>query len=133
MFMGKEKLIPILAILILILGSGTTLYVHAAQNNTKSITVNEKTYTVDQIFFISQTRSFPSLDISGVALDDLLMKAGVTNPDQKTYTIIGADGYQKTVIWENIQNGLLTKDRQVYFSDLPKAFRIKDVITIEVR
>ena len=132
MFMGKEKLIPIFAILILILGSGTTLFVHATQNNTKSIIVNEKTYTIDQIFFISQTRSFPTLDISGVALDDLLMKAGVVNPEQKTYTIIGADGYQKTVKWENIQNGLLTKDRQVFFSDLPKAFRIKDVTTIKV-
>ena len=62
-----------------------------------------------------------------------MMKTGVSNPEQHMYTLKGSDGYEKTVIWENMKNGLLTKDRESIFSDLPKAFRVKDVVTIEVK
>jgi len=69
---------------------------------------------------------------TGIALDDLMLKTGVTHPEQYRYTLRGSDGYEKTVTWENMKNGVLTKDGQSYFSDLPKAFRVKNVITIEV-
>jgi len=72
-------------------------------------------------------------NFSGIALDDLMVKTGVVHPEQHTYTIVGADGYQKTVTWENMKNGLLTSEGQTIFSDLPKAFRIKDVVSIEVK
>jgi hypothetical protein len=49
-----------------------------------------------------------------------------------TYRIIGEDGYSQTVTWENMQNGLLTHEKKVVFSDLPKAFNVKNVVEIEV-
>jgi hypothetical protein len=61
-----------------------------------------------------------------------MLKTGVSNPKHHTYTLKGSDGYEKTVTWENMQNGLLTEDRESVFSDLPKAFRVKDIVTIEV-
>jgi hypothetical protein len=61
-----------------------------------------------------------------------MLKTGIGNPEQHTYTLKGADGYEKTVTWENLKNGLLTKDRESIFSDLPKAFRVKDIVIIEV-
>ena len=62
-----------------------------------------------------------------------MIKTGVSHPDQHTYTLHGVDGYEKTVTWENMKNGLLTKNQESVFSDLPKAFRVKDIVTIEVK
>ncbi|MEE9441020.1 MAG: hypothetical protein V3V27_03710, partial [Candidatus Thermoplasmatota archaeon] len=70
---------------------------------------------------------------SGIALDDLMLKTGVSNPEKHEYTIIASDGYQKTVKWENMKNGILTEEGQSIFSDLAKAFRIKDIVKIEVK
>jgi hypothetical protein len=65
-------------------------------------------------------------------LDDLIIKMGVGSPKFKKYTFVGKDGYQKTVGWENLENGVLTYEKMVVFSDLPKAFRVKDVVNIKV-
>lgn len=132
MLMGKEKLIPIFAMIVILIGTGSSVYVYATQTDTDHITINGQQYTIDQIFFIAEPRTFDSLNFSGVALDDLVIKAGVGCPECHEYTIVGDDGYQKTVTWENMQNGLLTKERRVVFSDLPKAFRVRDVVKIEV-
>jgi len=87
---------------------------------------------MDQLFSIAKPRSFNDSQYIGIALDDLMLKTGVSNPEQYTFTLKGSDGYEKTVTWENMKNGLLTKNRESVFSDLPKAFRVKDIITIEV-
>ena len=62
-----------------------------------------------------------------------MKKVGIPEPENHEYTIIASDGYQKTVKWENMKNGLLTKEGQSIFSDLPKAFRVKDIVKIEVK
>jgi hypothetical protein len=87
---------------------------------------------MDQLFFLTQPRTLNESQSTGIALDDLMLKTGVSQPEQHRYTLRGSDGYEKTVTWENMKNGLLTKDSESVFSDLPKAFRIKDIVTIEV-
>jgi hypothetical protein len=131
--MRKDRLLPILALLILITASTASLYVHAIQTTTETLTVNGQDYTIDQLFSLAKPRSLNESEFTGIALDDLLLKTGVSNPVQHQYTLRGADGYEKTVTWDNMKNGLLTKNRESVFSDLPKAFRIKDIITIEVK
>lgn len=129
--MGKEKLIPIFAVAVLFIGSLSSIYVYATQINSEYIDINGQEYTVDQLFFIGEERTFETF--SGIALDTLMMKIGIPEPEKHEYTIIASDGYQKTVKWENMKNGLLTEDGQSIFSDLPKAFRIKDIVKIEVK
>ena len=129
--MGKEKFIPILAIFVLLIASLSTIYVYATTADSEYITINGTKYTIEQLFFISKERDFDTF--SGIALDDLLKKVGVPEPENHEYTIIAADGYQKTVIWKNMKNGLLTQEGQSIFSDLPKAFRVKDIVKIEVK
>ncbi|MBU0496490.1 MAG: hypothetical protein KKG04_00860 [Candidatus Thermoplasmatota archaeon] len=129
--MGKERIIPLLALTFLLLSSEATLYVYATTTNATTITINAQTYTYDQIFTLAEPRTID--DFQGIALDDLIKKTGPINPETYTYTINGADGYQKTVKWENLQQGLLTIEGQVIFADLPKAFRVRDVIQIEVK
>lgn len=132
MIIDNKKLILAIALIILIIGSISNIYVYATQLDKTVISINEKEYTIDQIFFITEPKALDSLNFSGVALDDLINKSGVAYPNKHEYTIIGADGYQKTVDWENIKNGLLTYEKMVVFSDLPKSFRVRDIIEIEV-
>ena len=131
--MGKDQVLPLLALLMLLTASSTSLYVYATETTIYTILVNNQEYSIDQLFSFTVSRSFHELNYSGIALDDLMVKTGVINPDQHTYTLRGADGYEKTVTWENMKNGLLTKNQVSVFSDLPKAFRVKDIVTIEVK
>jgi hypothetical protein len=131
--MGKDRLLPIFALLILLIGSVSSIYVYATQATTNTLLVNGQHYTIDQLFSLTQPRTFNESQYSGIALDDLMLKTGVAHPEQHKYTLRGADEYEKTVTWENMKNGLLTKDKESIFSDLPKAFRVKDIITIEVK
>ena len=128
--MGKEKLLPIVALIIILIGAGSSAYVYASTIGSEYININGQDYTIDQLSFIGEERKFETF--SGVALDDLIIKIGVPNPEKHEYTIIAADSYQKTVNWENMKNGLLTKDRVSIFSDLPKSFRVRDIVKIEV-
>lgn len=130
MTMGKEKFIPIVALVILLIGASSSVYVYATTIDSEYIDINGQEYTIDQLLFIGAERSFE--EFSGVALDDLMIKIGVTDPEKHEYTIIAADSYQKTVSWENMKNGLLTEDGVSIFSDLPKSFRVKDIVKIEV-
>ncbi len=130
--MGKDRLLPIVALIILVLASSSSLYVYASQTTVDTVQINGQQYTIDQLFSLAKPRLFNDLQYTGIALDDVIQKTGVTNPEQYTYTLKSSDGYEKTVSWENMKNGLLTKDRQSIFTDLPKAFRVKDIVTIEV-
>ena len=136
MIVGKEKLIPIFASIILLIGSGSLVYVHATHINIDSdnyiITIYNKQYAFSSLFSIAETRVFDYLNYTGIALDDLIQKIGVNCPSCSNYRIIGEDGYSQTVTWENMQNGLLLINRKIVFSDLPKAFNIRDVVEIEV-
>jgi hypothetical protein len=107
--------------------------VYATQTTTETLLVNGQHYSIDQLFSLTKPRMFNDSHYTGIALDDLMLKTEVSNPEQHTYTIKGADGYEKTMTWENMKNGLLTKNRESIFSDLPRAFRVKDIVTIEVK
>ena len=131
--MGKDRLLPILALIILCIASSSSLYVYASQTTTETVRINGQQYTIDQLFSLAKPRTFNDSQYTGIALDDLMQKTGISNPEQHTYTLKGSDGYEKTVTWENMKNGLLTKDCESIFSDLPKAFRVKDIVTIEVK
>lgn len=131
--MGKDRLLPIFALFMLLIASASSLYVYASQTTTETLFINGQHYTIDQLFFLTRSRIFNDNDSVGIALDDLMLKTGVSSPEQHTYTLKGVDGYEKTVTWENMKNGLLTKDRESIFSDLPKAFFVKDIIEIEVK
>lgn len=131
--MGKNRLLPICAFCILIIACSSSLYVHAIQTTSETLLVNGQEYTIDQLFSLTISRQLKGSQDVGIALDDLMQKTGVSNPERHSYTLQGADGYEKTVTWENLKNGILTKDRESIFSDLPKAFRVKDIVTIEVK
>jgi hypothetical protein len=133
MAMNKETILPVVAIGILVLGIGASLYVHATEEKVgETVIIGEQKFSFTYLFQVCQQRSFEENGYSGIALDDIVQKIGLTVPEDHGYTIIGADAYQKTVTWENLQHGLLTEEKRVIFSDLPKAFRVRDVVEIQI-
>ena len=134
--MYRERLVPIFAIVILAIGFFSSLYVYAFDDNDKvevdAIEVNGVSFNVGSLFENGELRIMEELNESGVALDYIIIVSGVACPSCNSYRIIGSDGYSQTVTWDNMQTGLLTLDKRVFFSDLPKAFNIRDVVKIEV-
>ena len=126
----KMKWMPILAAAVLLIGIGATVYVNAAKNDSGRILINGEEFNPDQLLEIAGKITLD--EVSGAPLDGLMVAVGVENPTGRLYTLIGADGYQKTVTWEEMANGIITRERESYFPDLAKAYHVKDIIEIKV-
>jgi hypothetical protein len=140
MIMGKEKLIPVLAIIVLLLAVGSTLYVQATKTEIteeNAITINGNKYCLNELFDEVEKRTIQidGDEISGIALDSLIEYSGVLCGSCNTYTIKAThpSPYQQTVKWDNMQKGILTDYSRVYFPDLARAFWVYNVVEIEVK
>ena len=80
MILGKEKLIPIFAMLVLLIGSFSVIYVHASQVDKDTITINNQEYTIEQIFSIAESMTIETDEgiKSGVSLSDLIIQVGIS-------------------------------------------------------
>ena len=132
--MGKERIIPISAIVILLIAGFSSIYVYANNVDKETISLYGNEYTIDEIFALAEERTIETSEgeKSGVALDDLILKAGVSCPPCHEYTITAKDSYQQTVDWIIFQTGILSDSGGVFFPDTPKKFWVEDVVEIEV-
>ncbi|KYK30624.1 MAG: hypothetical protein AYK22_03320 [Thermoplasmatales archaeon SG8-52-3] len=135
MNMGKEKIIPIIAMVVLIIGIISTIYVHASQIEKDTIKINGQDFTIDQLFSIGVTNEIETDEgeKEGIALDKLMVAVGVGCTDCHKYTIKAKDGYQQTLDWDILKTGILTDYGRVYFPDTAHTFWVRDVIEIEVK
>lgn len=133
--MGKDKLIPVFAMILLLIGISATIYVHATQINKDTITIKGEEYTIDQVFTLAKIKNITTDDgeKTGVCLEDLINKVGVSCTSCNTYIFKAKDGYQQTVDCKTLKTGILTKDRRVIFPDTAHALWVRDVIEIEVK
>lgn len=133
--MGKEKLIPILAMSVLLIGIFSAVYVNATQVNKDTISINGYDYTINQLFSMGTTRTIKTDEgeKTGLALDDLMSKMGVSCLSCHSYVIKAKDRYQQTISWDIMQTGILTDYGRVYFPDTAHTFWIRDVVKIEVK
>ena len=132
--MGKEKLLPICAIAVLLIGCLSSLYVNGIEIYSNTIKINNDEYTMDEIFSLAKTRTIITDDgeKTGLALDDLIISAGYTCISCNVYTFKSKDGYQQTLTGDYLQKGVLTKDNRVFFSNTAHAFWVKNIVEIEV-
>lgn len=136
--MGKEKIIPLFAMTVLLIGIFSTLYVHATNSligtTGNYITLNNVQYRTTDLFetFTPLTIQTDDGEKTGIPLEEIIIFAGVSCPSCHTYYIIAADEYQQTVTWETMQTGIFTKDQRVYFPGLAHSFWVRNVIEIEV-
>lgn len=145
MFMGKDKSIPLIAMVVLSLGIGSTLYVHAMQpeqmpGDNVIVTIHGQVFTIEQIFAECEPRTIitDEGEKTGAALDQLIILAGVECPSCHTYAIKAfyPHTYQQTVTWDILQKGILMYNEQynarVYFPNIAHAFWVYNVEEIEV-
>jgi len=140
--MGKEKFIPIFAMIVLIIGIISTLYVSAIEKNNKSpdniLLINGKEYSFDELCNDFQLIKINTDDgeKTGLPLEKLISYAGVNCPSCNEYNFVASDPYQKTVSWKDVKNGILTYSEEynlrVYFPNLPHAIWVYNLIKIEV-
>ncbi len=133
--MKFQKYLPIVAIIVLLVAIAATFFVNSNKIDATQIIIDGEEYTINQFFQMAEERSVQAEtgeSGKGVALDQLMQAIGIQDPETRQYTLIGADGYQKTVMWENLQNGILSIERESVFSDLPKAFYVKEIVEIKV-
>lgn len=129
---GQNLILGIIAIIILIGSSSLLVYSAMTQEDTDTIEVNGNEYTWDEIFQDLTTVELG--DHEGVMLSDLINDTGLDDPEDHEFKISAADGYVKTVSWDDMMNGILLKEKKMtYFPDLPKQFYVKDVVEIEVK
>lgn len=135
MFKGKEKIIPILALIVILISGSSTAYVYLSQIEKDTITINGEEYAIDQLFFMVDKKTIQTVEgeKTGISLDDMVQKIGISCPSCFEYTIKAKDGYEKTVSWDILNTGILTDDYRVFFPDTPKAFWVRDIVEIEVK
>jgi len=133
--MGKEKIIPVFAMILLLIGIFSAIYVHANQINKDTININGDEYTINQIFSIAKTKTIETDkgEKTGASLEDLMSKVGVSCSSCSKYTFKAKDGYQQTVDYKTLKTGILTENKRVYFPNTAHALWVQDVIEIEVK
>lgn len=132
--MKKEKIIPAIAIILILISLFSTIYVYATHVNRDTIVLNGNEYTIDEIFAIAEKKTvkIDGEEKTGASLEDLILKSGIACPSCNKYTIKGKDSYQQTVDWDILKTGIIDRTSRVYFPNMPKKFWVSNVIEIEV-
>ncbi|HDS59293.1 MAG TPA: hypothetical protein ENN54_03245 [Thermoplasmatales archaeon] len=132
-----ERLVPLVAACLLLLGTLSTIYVKSfqEQESTEFISLNGTAVSIDHLY---ATYSEQSLETSadethtGIPFASLTQEAGIQDPAAHIYRIIAADGYTKEVEWKYLQNSVLTSDKRIIFAQLPKQYWVRDIVEIKV-
>ena len=72
----------------------------------------------------------------GISLSEIMNSTAFGDLDSDTQNMtvfsIIADDWQKTVSWMDLQSGILMgKDMKTYFPDLPKAYNVENIVSID--
>jgi len=135
----KEAIVSAVAFFLLATGITSNAYLHLRHiEKGDYISIgNEKVY-IDDIFETCGIMTFEvnekgvMKNYTGALLSDIINMSHIENPQEHKYVIIASDGYQKTVEWKDMMNGIITEEKRIIFPNLPRAFWIRDVIKIEV-
>lgn len=103
----------------------------------KTITVNGKLFVWPQVFHIIDS-DIEIMDgenntYQGVYLSSAINMTGLSDQDTYTYNLIGKDGYNQTVSWEDMTRGILVEDDfKCFFPHLEKKYHISNIAEIGV-
>lgn len=136
-----EKVALILAILLLSVGFASSVYLKKLEEKSEEILegdyikVNDDNISLNEIFNTcsQKTVTTDKGNFTGTPLSCIINLSNVADPEDHEYAIIGADGYQQTVSWDDMKKGILTEERNTIFPHLPRKFWVKDVVEIEVK
>ena len=133
--MKKTLILVLLSVLFLVAFTGCISSDDDEKNGDNgseaSITINGQDYTWKDM---SKDFNMKTVDgNSGVSLSDIVNASGISNPGSHGYLITASDGYSKNVTWWFMLKGILMEEEMTtYFPDLPKRYKIKETVAIEV-
>lgn len=132
-----ERLAPLVAACLLLVGSISTVYVTSFQErqSTTSIEVNGVAVSIDHLFATYQEQTLETSigeTRTGIAFVDLAREAGIADPASHTYRIIAADGYTKEVPGTYMQSSIITTEKRIIFAELPQQYWVRDIVEIKV-
>jgi len=134
----KRNALMLAASSLLLVSIASNLYVGGVENSVSTGCIDVNGVKVcfielyEKIGTITIHNSVTNESYTGVPLHSIIQFAGVNEPEKHSYTIIGADGYRKTVSWDDMKGGVLIENSRVAFENLPKTFMVKNVVKIEV-
>ncbi len=129
-----------MAIFLLFMGLVSGIYIEKEKDENETLfadgylQLEDSFLALDNIFSscANHTCATDRGNYTGVSLSCIINISQVQDPEIHDYAIIALDGYMKTVSWMDMKKGILTNERYVVFSHLPRAYWIKDVLRIEV-
>ena len=136
-----EKVVIILAIFLLSMSFASGVYLQQIEQNTKDILeqdfieIDNIPFSLETIFLQCPLKTYATAEgnYTGVLISCIINVSGINNPNIHDYSIIGGDGYTKTVSWDDTKNGILTDTRYTVFPHLSRAYWIHKVVRIEVK
>jgi len=134
LFLGSSRVnLPLALIAFVILLGSLSIFAHNNLNkeDTETVVVNGKEYRWEEVFDDFDVTTMEGKE--GVLLSELVNDTGLEEPGSHEYKIIAADGYAKTVKWEDMENGIVLKSKEVFFPDLVKQYYVRDIVEIEVK
>ncbi len=142
MTLGKEKIIPLLAVTVLFLGIISTIYVNANENDKNLpeniILIYGTEYSIEELFANFENITIDTDDgkKTGLPLEDIISYSGVPCPSCNKYTFLANDNFKQTVLWKDVKTGILAYEKKyntrVYFPNLAHTFWVYNLIEIEV-
>ena len=136
----SEKIVLIIAIFLLSMGLVSGVYIEKEKDENETLFADGYLQLEDSFLALDNIFSSCASHIcvtdrgnyTGVSLSCIINISQVQYPEMHDYAIIALDGYMKTVSWMDMKKGILTDERYVVFSHLPRAYWIKDLLRIEV-
>ncbi len=130
-----NTILGIVAILVLVLSFSAFAYSQIPKGDASLVVVNDIDYGWDAILTDFEIVDFTASgdEYQGVLVSEILLDAGLDNPQDHTYRFTGLDGYQKDLGWHDVQHGYLVEDEhKVVFPNQTRSFWVKNLASIEV-
>ena len=130
-----NMILGITAAVILVASCAAFGYSLVPKGDTSMVVVNDIEYSWDDLFSDFETVTFVAdeAEYEGVLLSSIVLDAGVVDAETRGYRIVGSDGYQKDVTWEDMSNGyLVMEDNVSIFPELTHSYWVKGVVGVEV-
>ncbi len=128
-------ILGIVAVVILVTSCVAFAYTLVPQGDTNKLVVDGTDFTWDEISENYDIMEFDvgDLEFEGVELGQIIEDADIQDHENYQYRFTGADGYQKDVNWDDVDNAyLVLEEKQVVFLDQTKSFWVRDLVTIDL-
>lgn len=127
-----KKIIALTAVAIAVI---TVIFIIPGSDDSNTMNFNGTEYTYEEL-----TDEFGTEVVdgkTGVPLGDIILATNFADLDSDTqnetlFRIMADDGWQKNVTWGDLQTGILVeKDLMTCFPDLPGAYKVKNLASID--